>query len=67
MANIYSKFLLKDYWEFFTLRGFTLGPLMPTGVIFRNYSVRDENFHGCPNYLAVHESKRDMIAAVKQS
>jgi FkbM family methyltransferase len=67
MANIYSKFLLKDYWEFFTLRGFTLGPLMPKGVNFRDYSVRDENFHGCSNYLAVHETKPDMIAAVKQS
>jgi FkbM family methyltransferase len=34
MFNIYSKFLLIDYWKFFTEYGFALGPIMPDGVDF---------------------------------
>jgi hypothetical protein len=29
MVNIYSKFLLKDFWDLFTRYDFVLGPIMP--------------------------------------
>jgi FkbM family methyltransferase len=65
MINIYSKFLLKDFWQFFTGYGFVVGPIMPKGVDFKDYNPRDENFQGPPNFLAVHNSKPMLIDAVK--
>jgi len=64
MTNIYSKFLLVDFWSFFSERGFVVGPIMPRGVEFKDYNPRDETFQGPPNFLAVHRSRSDMIAAV---
>jgi FkbM family methyltransferase len=65
MVNVYSKFLLKDFWEFFSDHGFVLGPVMPRGVHFKDYAVRDEDFQGAPNYLAVHRSQPELIAALR--
>jgi hypothetical protein len=66
MVNIYSKFLLKDFWEFFSNHGYVLGPVMPKGVDFKEYNTRDENFQGPPNFFAVHKSKSKIIEAVKR-
>ncbi|EUB99536.1 methyltransferase FkbM family [Rhizobium sp. CF080] len=66
MVNIYSKFLLKDFWDFFSSHGFLLGPIMPTGVVFKSYNTRDEDFQGPPNFFAVHKSKPAVIEAVRR-
>lgn len=65
MANIYSKYLLRDFWTFFAEHGFEVGPIMPRGVNFRAYNSRDENFHGPPNFLAVHKSRPEFIDALR--
>jgi FkbM family methyltransferase len=65
MVNIYSKFLLKDFWALLTGYGFILGPVMPKGVIFKDYNPRDEDFQGPPNFFAVHKTKSRLIDAVK--
>jgi FkbM family methyltransferase len=65
MINIYSKFLLKDFWHFFSQYDFAIGPIMPKGVYFKDYNPRDENFQGPPNFFAVHKSKTIIIEAVK--
>jgi FkbM family methyltransferase len=65
MVNIYSKFLLRDFWELFTKYGFIIGPLMPRGVQFREYDTRIEDFQGPPNYFAIHKSMTERIEAVK--
>src|SRR5262249_19226425 len=65
MINIYSKFLLKDFWDFFSKYGFVIGPIMPNGIDFKDYSPRDENFQGPPNFFAVHKSRSMIIEAVK--
>jgi len=54
MVNIYSKFLLKDFWDLFTRYDFVLGPIR---VDFKEYNTRDENFQGPPNFFAVHKSE----------
>ncbi len=64
MANIYSKFLLHDFWSLLTGYGFQIGPIMPKGVAFRPYDPRDEDFQGPPNFLAVHRSRPELAAAV---
>ena len=65
MINIYSKFLLLDFWRVLTDHGFVLGPVMPRGVAFKSYNARDENFQGPPNFVAVHRSKLEIIEAVR--
>jgi hypothetical protein len=50
-VNIITKFLLRDYYEFFRERGYVVGKLYPDFVDFREYRYRDEDFLG-PNYVA---------------
>ena len=51
MANIVTKYLLRDFYAFFETRGYKVGKLFPDSVRFRAYSLPDENFLG-PNYIA---------------
>ncbi|HVE94014.1 MAG TPA: FkbM family methyltransferase [Acidimicrobiales bacterium] len=59
-ANIYSRFLLADFHEFFSERNYVVGKLFPRGVDFRGYHPGDEDFRG-PNYLAVHRDRGDLM------
>jgi FkbM family methyltransferase len=52
-AAIFSKFLLKDFYDFFAEYDMAVGKLFPGWVEFRQYDAwRDEDFLG-PNYVAV--------------
>lgn len=51
MANIITKFLLRDFYTFFQTRGYKVGKLFPNAVRFCAYRLSDENFLG-PNYVA---------------
>jgi FkbM family methyltransferase len=62
-ANILTRNLLADYWTFFEPRGYRIGRLMPDGVAFQDYSYDVEDFRG-PNYVAVHESRPEMLDAL---
>ena len=66
LANIFSKFLLKDFWYLLGEHGFILGPIMPDGVDFKDYNPCDEDFQGTPNFFAVHKGCPDMISAVRR-
>lgn len=59
-ANVLSRFLLRDHYEFFTERGYKVGKIYPNYIDFRDYELTDENFIG-PNYLAVHSKREDLI------
>jgi FkbM family methyltransferase len=52
MVNIFTRYLLQDFYGFFERAGFEVGKIYPTHVDFRPYNVRHEDFRG-PNYLAV--------------
>jgi len=60
---IVSGFLLRDFFQYFTQRGYTLGKLYPNGVRFHDYSFIDEDFRG-PNYVAVLGTEGAVIEAV---
>ena len=62
-VNILSRFLLRDFYDWFESRGFTVGKIYPTYVDFRPYSFEDENFIG-PNYLACRVSKSEYLSAL---
>jgi len=62
--SILTKKLLVDFYELLTPLGFEIGKLTPQGVQFKNYQLWDEDFKG-PDYIAVHKSCPQLIAAVK--
>jgi FkbM family methyltransferase len=64
--NVRTRQFLEDYCRFFTERGFQVGKLYPEGVAFRPFGIDDEDFTG-PNYIACHESRRDIRDALHWS
>jgi FkbM family methyltransferase len=62
--NLTTRKLLADYDAFFGAHGFVLGKIYPEGVAFKPYELGDEDFVG-PNYLACHERRADIIAALR--
>ncbi len=61
--NIYSGFLLKDYYDLLGPH-YMLGKLHRRGVDFRSYTTFDEDFRG-PNYVAVHRERPDLIEMLR--
>ncbi len=49
--NVMTKFLLKDFYEFFDRYGYVVGKLFTDFVDFREYHPDDEDFTG-PHYVA---------------
>ncbi len=62
MGNIVTKFLLRDFYEYFESRGYKVGKLFPQSVRFREYFLQDENFLG-PNYVAVSPQFVELLKA----
>ena len=61
MVNILTKFLLRDFYQFFDGRGYQVGKLFPESVRFRPYRFEDEDFLG-PNYVAVSPQIAPLLA-----
>ena len=59
-ANVVSKWLLIDAYKFLLPYGFHLGLLTPDNILFKNYTLTDEDFKG-PNYVAVHKSRLNIF------
>jgi FkbM family methyltransferase len=51
MANLFSKFILRDFYLMLEPYGFTIGKLFPNRVDFRPWRPEDEDFRG-PNFVA---------------
>lgn len=62
-VSILTKYLLHDFYADMTKRGFRVGRVLPNGVRFSDYDMAMENFHDS-NWLAVHETRADLIARV---
>ncbi len=62
--NLKTRDFLEDYYKFFTARGFVVGKLYPEGVMFKEYTLADEDFLG-PNYIACRAERTDLIAALR--
>ena len=63
-TNIYGGTMLKDFYYFLEPKGYVLGKIYPNYVDFGPYSIFKEDFIG-PNYLAVHESKSELLKSLK--
>lgn len=62
-ASLVTRYLLADYYDVLTGRGFAVGKLYPNHVHFRDYSYADEDFLG-PNYVAVRETRGDIMRSL---
>ncbi|MGP1395381.1 MAG: FkbM family methyltransferase [Inquilinaceae bacterium] len=60
LANILTKFLLRDFHLLLGGHGYRLGKLYPNHVAFADYALEDEDFLG-PNYVAVRADRPDLI------
>lgn len=49
--NIFTHFLLRDFYQLFAAYGYIVGKIFPDYVDFREYDLNDEDFIGS-NYLA---------------
>jgi len=54
--NVMTKFLLRDFYEFFGRHGYIVGKLFTDFVDFREYHPDDEDFTG-PHYVACHRAE----------
>lgn len=59
-ANVLTKFLLHDFYDFFGRYGYVVGKLFHDYVEIRPFEFDDEDFLG-PNYVAVLTSERDLV------
>ena len=57
---VLTKWMLIDSYKFLEPHGFKLGKLKKDRIEFHDYILRDENFLA-PEYIAVHESVKDMF------
>lgn len=62
-VSILTKYLLQDFYNFFTVQGYRVGKIYPDYVEFRDYAFEHEDFRGS-NYVAVRADRSDLIAAV---
>lgn len=58
---ITTKFLLKDFYDFFSERGYIVGKIYPNYVDFSPYTYEKEDFIGL-NFLAVQRNDSDVIS-----
>lgn len=63
-VNIDTGFLLKDFYDYLSRFGMTIGKIYPNHVEFRPYRRTDENFLG-PNFLATYPRDRELIKALE--
>jgi Methyltransferase FkbM domain len=61
--NIFSRFLLLDFYRLLEPHGYAVGKLYPDGVCFKSWEPKDEDFYG-PNYVAVLTERADIRRAV---
>lgn len=59
-TSLSSRFLLKDFYEFFARYEMTVGKIYPNGVDFSEYNYFKEDFIG-PNFLAVRSDEKNII------
>lgn len=64
LVNIDTKFLLKDFYDYFSRLGMSVGKIYPNHVDFRPYRRQDENFVG-PNFLAVCPRSKEIISVLE--
>ncbi len=62
-VSILTKFLLRDFYEFLSTRGYRLGKVYPDYVEFREYEFGHEDFRGA-NYLAIRKDRPELFAGL---
>jgi FkbM family methyltransferase len=50
-----SKFLMRDFYEFFRKYGYVVGRVVKGPIVFRDWTYKDNDFMSGPNYVAIRE------------
>lgn len=61
LSSIVSRYLLRDFYEFFASMDYHVGKIYPTHVDFREYRLTHEDFIG-PNFLAVAPEETHLLS-----
>jgi FkbM family methyltransferase len=64
-VHISARTLLRDFYQLLSPLDFVIGRLHPRCVNFKDYDHREDEQFRMGNYIAVHRSKPDWIAALK--
>ncbi len=62
-VNILTRHLLKDFYDFFSSRGYLVGKLYPNYLDVRPYRLEDEDFVG-PNFMAIRRERTDLLRSL---
>ncbi len=63
-SAIPSRIMLVDFYEYLTHRSYVVGRLHPGGVALKPYDHFDDEYSTTGNYVAIHKSKKDIIACL---
>jgi hypothetical protein len=66
-VHIAARSLLRDFYQLLSPIDFTIGRLHPRCVDFKEYDHREDEQFRMGNYIAVHRSKPDWIAALQNA
>ena len=64
-ANGDDHFLMRDFYELLTRKGYIMGPLKPAGVFFADFEYPLNNFDSGPNYVAVRKELYHVISLIQ--
>lgn len=56
-----TKFLMKDFFDFFSSHDYVVGRLTPEPIEFRAFQSKDNDFKSGPNYIAVASGNTELI------
>ncbi|MGF1487759.1 MAG: FkbM family methyltransferase [Prochloraceae cyanobacterium] len=62
-----SRSQLYDIYEFLEPKGFKIGRLFPTGIMFKNYELLHDEHFRMGNYIAVHKNHDSLIEQLNLS
>ena len=60
-----AHFLMKDFYKLLNKSGYILGPMKPSGVLFRDFSHALNNFDSGPNFVAVDSEQSEIINLIQ--
>jgi len=62
--SVITKFLLKDFYDYFSGKNYMVGKIYPNYVDFSDYTYLKEDFIGL-NFLAVHRDDQELIRMLR--
>ena len=59
-----SRFLMRDFYEFFVKLGYIVGRVQKGGITFEKWTYKNNDFNSGPNYVAIRDDDVDLRKAL---